>query len=502
MPRRSSPSCASLDAAAAAAADRPGASLPASSPWSWRCRWPAPTARRTSATGTVDDGGLLQRDRRPTTCARTRAAPLWGNRALPGRMPERALFPGVMILLLAAVGAGSAARRDARRRTPVALLVAFEMSRGFNSPFYPYLYDVAARSFAGCACRRAPASSSGLTLALLARLWRAATSGRTLGVAAAGSAGGARGRDRASTCGRCCGSNRSGPSRRRSTAPSRATRASSSPSSRSAATPRASRRTRPSCTSRSGTGRRCSTATAATRRRDRPTSSRRCRDFRTRPPIALLRARGATHVTINCALYRGGCDELVAAVDASPAFRRRRVGQVAGCARAARTNCSVSDLIRRSASAARPTSPNRRFSQAFHARIASDRQKPVFYNPDRPMRDLRTHLVSARVDVARWRPRSCWSAGCSRRCPFVRGRRVRPSGPLARVPSQAAAQTPETFIQQARRALARGRTAEAERWPKRRPAGDRRRRGRAAHLASSARAATTKRCGCSSRRHG
>ena len=37
--------------------------------------------------------------------------------------------------------------------------------------------------------------------------------------------------------------------------------------------------------------------------------------------IDLLRTRGATHVTINCALYRGGCEELVAAVDALPDFR-------------------------------------------------------------------------------------------------------------------------------------------------------------------------------------
>jgi hypothetical protein len=37
--------------------------------------------------------------------------------------------------------------------------------------------------------------------------------------------------------------------------------------------------------------------------------------------INLLRGRGATHVTVTCALYGGGCDELVAAADAVPAFR-------------------------------------------------------------------------------------------------------------------------------------------------------------------------------------
>ena len=45
------------------------------------------------------------------------------------------------------------------------------------------------------------------------------------------------------------------------------------------------------------------------------------KDFPAPPTIDLLRARGATHVTINCALYRGGCEQLLQAVDASPAFR-------------------------------------------------------------------------------------------------------------------------------------------------------------------------------------
>ena len=62
-----------------------------------------------------------------------------------------------MILLLAAVGL--VPRFGATRAAyAAALVVAFEMSRGFNSPFYPYLYE-GWRSCAGCACRRAPASS-------------------------------------------------------------------------------------------------------------------------------------------------------------------------------------------------------------------------------------------------------------------------------------------------------------------------------------------------------
>ena len=44
----------------------------------------------------------------------------WGERTLPGRMPERALFPGVMILLLAAVALIPPLGRHARgvRRRP------------------------------------------------------------------------------------------------------------------------------------------------------------------------------------------------------------------------------------------------------------------------------------------------------------------------------------------------------------------------------------------------
>jgi hypothetical protein len=104
-----------------------------------------------------------------TTADYLRAHPrsaTWGHRTLPGRMPERALFPGAVILLLAAValipplGATRAAYVGA-------LVVMFELSRGFNSAFYPYLYDWLP-FFRGL---RVPARASilvGLTLALLA----------------------------------------------------------------------------------------------------------------------------------------------------------------------------------------------------------------------------------------------------------------------------------------------------------------------------------------------
>jgi hypothetical protein len=45
------------------------------------------------------------------------------------------------------------------------------------------------------------------------------------------------------------------------------------------------------------------------------------RPFPEPPTLDLLRTRGVTHVTVNCALYRGGCDELLRKVDGMPDFR-------------------------------------------------------------------------------------------------------------------------------------------------------------------------------------
>jgi hypothetical protein len=64
----------------------------------------------------------------------------WGDLTLPGRMPERALFPGVMILLLAAVALVPPVGVT-RAAYGIVLVVAFEISRGFNSTVYPYLYE-------------------------------------------------------------------------------------------------------------------------------------------------------------------------------------------------------------------------------------------------------------------------------------------------------------------------------------------------------------------------
>ena len=64
---------------------------------------------------------------------------LYGNHSLPGRRPERALFPGVVPLALAAVGVAPPVGL-ARVAYSAGLLLAFDGSLGFNGVSYPYLY--------------------------------------------------------------------------------------------------------------------------------------------------------------------------------------------------------------------------------------------------------------------------------------------------------------------------------------------------------------------------
>jgi hypothetical protein len=65
---------------------------------------------------------------------------VYGTRMLSGRQPERALFPGIVPIGLAA--AGLVPPLGAVRLAYVAgLLVAFDGSLGFNGLTYPYLYD-------------------------------------------------------------------------------------------------------------------------------------------------------------------------------------------------------------------------------------------------------------------------------------------------------------------------------------------------------------------------
>ena len=252
---------------------------------------------------------------------------LWGNRGLPGRMPERALFPGVMILLLAAVGL--VPRFGATRVAyAAALVVAFELSRGFNSPFYPYLYD----GLAFVRGLRVPARASvlvGMTLALFAAFGvRRIISGRTPRLQQAALAilvvaigvdlrpllrlepvwlepppiyGPVAGSPDVVLAEFPFGGN---PNRFTPNAPFMYFSlwhwaamlngySGHSPS-------------------------------------DQPDVEQALRGFPDETSVTMLRARGATHVTVNCALYRGGCDQLLSTVDASPAFRLVSAGKWQG----------------------------------------------------------------------------------------------------------------------------------------------------------------------------
>lgn len=242
----------------------------------------------------------------------------WGTLTLPGRMPERALFPGVMILLLAAValippfGATRAAYAGA-------LLVAFEMSRGFNSLFYPYLYEW----LPFIRGLRVPARASilvGLTLALLAAFGvRRLLAGRSaglqrgvLGVLVVAIAIDLRPLLRLEPVwlepppiyGLVAGSTDvvlaefpfgGNPTRFTPNVPFMYF---------------SLWHWTPMINGYSG---------------HYPPGQVdfevAVQGFPDAAAIDLLRARGVTHVTINCALYRGGCEELVAVVDALPAFR-------------------------------------------------------------------------------------------------------------------------------------------------------------------------------------
>jgi len=233
-------------------------------------------------------------------------------------MPERALFPGAVILLLAAValipplGATRAAYL-------AALVVMFELSRGFNGFFYPYLYDW----LPFLRGLRVPARASilvGLTLALLAAFGvRRLLAGRpawlqrgALAVLVAAIAIDLR------------------PVLRLESVwpepPPIYGVVSGAPNVVLAEFPFGGSPTRftpnvpfmyfslwhwaPMLNGYSGH--------SPPGQVDFETA---IASFPAPAAVELLRARGATHVTINCALYRGGCEDLVAAVDALPAFR-------------------------------------------------------------------------------------------------------------------------------------------------------------------------------------
>ena len=248
----------------------------------------------------------------------------WGERMLPGRQPERALFPGVVILLLAAV-ALVPPLGITRTVYAAALVLAFEMSRGFNSPIYPPLYDalpfirglrVPARAsilvalslalLAAFGVRRLLAGRSataahlatavivvaiGLDLRPLLRLepvWRepppvyGAIAGNPDVVLAEFPIGGA---------------------------------------------PRTYTANVPFMYFSLWHWANMVNGYSGHYPPGQVEYEEGFRTFPDAPSIALLRSRNVTHVTITCALYRAGCDDLLARVDATPDFRLVTAGK-------------------------------------------------------------------------------------------------------------------------------------------------------------------------------
>jgi hypothetical protein len=100
-----------------------------------------PYSAATQAKGERSRGEVLIFSATPSDYLRAHArSALYGPHMLPGRKPERALFPGVLPIALAA--AGLVPPIGAVRLAYVAgLLVAFDGSLGFNGLSYSYLYD-------------------------------------------------------------------------------------------------------------------------------------------------------------------------------------------------------------------------------------------------------------------------------------------------------------------------------------------------------------------------
>jgi hypothetical protein len=243
---------------------------------------------------------------------------MWADRGLPGRRAERALFPGVMALLLAAI-ALVPPLGVTRVAYAGAMLVAFEISRGFNGFLYPHLYEWLpfVRGL------RVPARSSilvGLSLALLAGFGvRRLIAGRSVPVS--------RGVLAALTLAiaidlwpalRLEPVWRQPPPIYSLIAGSRDVVLAEFPFGGK----------HPGFTANvpfmyfslwhwaqmiNGYSGRYPP--------DQLEFEAAMGEFPDPPTVDLLRARGATHVSVNCALYRGDCDELFATLDAMPAFR-------------------------------------------------------------------------------------------------------------------------------------------------------------------------------------
>ena len=248
----------------------------------------------------------------------------WGERMLPGRQPERALFPGVMILLLAAV-ALVPPLGITRTVYAAAMLLAFEISRGFNSPMYPPLYD----ALAFLRGLRVPARASilvALSLALLAGFGaRRLLAGR--GVTAA--------RAMLAALVIAIGIDlrpllrlepvwREPPPVYGAIAGTRDVVLAEFPIG---GAPRTYTANVPFMYFSLWHWADMVNGYSGHYPPGQVDYEEGFRTFPDGPSIALLRSRRVTHITITCALYRAGCDELLARVDATPDFRLVTAGK-------------------------------------------------------------------------------------------------------------------------------------------------------------------------------
>ena len=242
----------------------------------------------------------------------------WGNRTLPGRQPERALFPGVMLLLLAGI-ALVPPLGITRTVYAGALLLMFEISRGFNSWIYPPLYD-ALPFLRGM---RVPARASilvGLALAVLAGFGvRRLIAGRSprvrqLVLAVLVIAIGVDLRpllrlepvwpEPPAVYGAVAGS----PSVVLAEFPI-------------GGNPRGFTPNVPFMYFSLWHWTEMVNGYSGHYPPGQVEFEEALRSFPAPPTLDLLRSRGVTHVTVNCALYRDGCDELLASIDKQPDFR-------------------------------------------------------------------------------------------------------------------------------------------------------------------------------------
>jgi hypothetical protein len=241
---------------------------------------------------------------------------LYGTRMLPGRQPERALFPGVVPIALAAAGLVPPIGA-VRLAYTLGLLVAFEGSLGFNGAMYPWLYDW----LSPVRGLRVPARFSvlvALSLAVLAgfgaRRLLAAAKGRVTGVVFAAIVAAAvvnvwpvlRLQPVWETAPPVYGALAGNRDAVLAEFPFPQDYVFNTPYMYFSLWHWAS----------------MVNGYSGFMPRSYETFEEGVRDFPGPKSIETMKARGVTHVTVNCGLYRGGCDELLATIDGIPDFRR------------------------------------------------------------------------------------------------------------------------------------------------------------------------------------